>query len=86
MKERIFTPTGQTDCTVKAWLHDEDAKTHPAIIICPGGGYAMVSPREAEPVARLYFAAGFSTFILTYSVGENAKDLRPFLHLADTIA
>ena len=26
MKERIFTPTGQTDCTVKAWLHDEDAK------------------------------------------------------------
>ena len=86
MKERIFTPTGQTDCTVKAWLHDEDAKTHPAIIICPGGGYAMVSPREAEPVARLYFAAGFSTFILTYSVGENAKDLRPFLQLAATIA
>ena len=25
----------------------------PAVIVCPGGGYNMLSPREAEPVLTL---------------------------------
>lgn len=40
----------------------------PAMLICPGGGYAFVSDREAEPMALDYLSAGFNAFVLTYSV------------------
>ena len=26
----------------------------PAVVICPGGGYQFLSPREAEPVALVF--------------------------------
>lgn len=39
-----------------------------AVLICPGGGYGYLSPREAEPVALQFNAAGFHAFILRYSV------------------
>ena len=71
-----FIPEGTSDCNVKAWIHDQNGskeikqRIHPAVIVCPGGGYSMVSDREAEPVARAYFAAGYNTYILSYSVGK----------------
>lgn len=40
----------------------------PAVIVCPGGGYGNVSPREAEPIALRYTAVGFHAFVLDYSV------------------
>ena len=43
-------------------------KKRPAIIVCPGGGYGNTSPREAEPIALHYCAAGFHSFVLNYSV------------------
>ena len=43
-------------------------KTRPAVIVCPGGGYTGTSPREAEPIAMKYCAAGFHAFVLDYSV------------------
>ncbi|MCR4901308.1 MAG: alpha/beta hydrolase [Butyrivibrio sp.] len=39
----------------------------PLILICPGGGYAYTSDREAEPIALVFMAAGFNTAILRYS-------------------
>ncbi|MBR7112235.1 MAG: alpha/beta hydrolase [Clostridia bacterium] len=56
-----------------------------AVIVCPGGGYNHVSPREAEPVAAQFLAAGCAPFILNYGVGENAKDFRPLKTLARAI-
>ncbi len=53
-----------------------------AVIVCPGGGYNMLSDREAEPIATQFLAAGFATFILRYSVGEDAKDLNPLKQVA----
>ena len=53
-----------------------------AVIVCPGGGYNHVSPREAEPVAAQFLAAGYAPFILSYGVGENATDYRPLKQLA----
>ncbi len=44
----------------------------PAVLILPGGGYAMCSDREADPVAFLYLKAGYQAFILRYSVGKDA--------------
>lgn len=46
---------------------DADRK-RPMIVICPGGGYAFTSDREAEPVAIRMNAMGFHTCILRYSV------------------
>lgn len=39
----------------------------PFILICPGGGYFMVSKREADPIAFEYLAAGYHVGILYYS-------------------
>ncbi len=93
MKVFEFVPEGTQDCKVTAWLHgneafsEMDAYTYqrPAMIVCPGGGYTFKSAREAEPVAKQYFAAGYNTFILWYSVGEEAKDFKPLCQLASTI-
>ncbi|MBQ7924403.1 MAG: alpha/beta hydrolase [Clostridia bacterium] len=41
----------------------------PAVIVVPGGGYGMVSKREADPVALAFFARGFQVFVLTYTIG-----------------
>lgn len=38
----------------------------PAIVICPGGGYRMLSEREAEPVALHFLAEGFNCFVVWY--------------------
>lgn len=50
---------------------NEDTFVHrvlPAVIICPGGGYEFVSPREAAPVAQAFNAKGIHAFVLDYSV------------------
>ncbi|SDT40372.1 Acetyl esterase/lipase [Paenibacillaceae bacterium GAS479] len=39
-----------------------------AVIVCPGGGYAMRAAHEAGPVAEWYRSKGFHTFVLHYRV------------------
>ena len=39
----------------------------PCILICPGGGYAGCSEREAEPIALKFLNWGFNAFVLRYS-------------------
>ena len=48
----------------------EPDRIRPAILILPGGGYAMTSDREAEPVALQFLAKGFAAT----SVGD--EDIR----------
>lgn len=43
-------------------------KERPAMLVIPGGGYVIVSEREAEPVALKFFSQGFDAFILDYDV------------------
>ena len=46
----------------------------PAVIVVPGGGYAFVSKREAEPIAVAFLSRGFQAFVLDYEVaGENGE-------------
>lgn len=60
--------------TLTTYILDEEnimtSENHkrPAVIVCPGGGYACTSPREAEPIAMKYCAAGYHSFVLDYSV------------------
>lgn len=56
-------------------------KKRPAVIICPGGGYLYLSPREAEPVALAYAAQGIHAFVLHYSVGWEASGFAPLKEL-----
>lgn len=42
-------------------------ETRPLILICPGGGYAYTSDREAEPIALAFLAMGYHAAILRYS-------------------
>ena len=42
-----------------------------AVIICPGGAYRHLSPRESEPVARAFEAMGCKTSILRYTIRED---------------
>ncbi len=39
----------------------------PTIVVCPGGGYAYCSEREAEPIALKFLNWGFNAFVLNYS-------------------
>lgn len=68
--------SGQTvQASYTAYLIDnnpeEAEKKRKAIIICPGGGYSRLSPREAEPIALKYLAMGYHAFVLFYSVAPS---------------
>lgn len=50
-----------------------------AMLVLPGGGYAICSDREAEPVVKKYLAAGMNVFCLRYSCGEKAAGFMPLV-------
>ena len=72
-----FPVLGENDCdpVVDIYLQEDLAfaalgkqeQKRPCLIICPGGGYSMVCPKEAEPVALHFLPEGFQVFVLTYS-------------------
>jgi acetyl esterase/lipase len=43
-----------------------DDKPHACVIVCPGGGYWVHAPHEAEPVALWFNSLGISSFVLRY--------------------
>ena len=47
------------------------------VLICPGGGYSWLSPREGEPVAGRFNEAGWTVAVLTYAcfAGQPLGDL-----------
>ena len=70
-------------------LEDHDRlvahKTRPALIICAGGCYRHLSPREQDPVALAFSALGYQTFLLIYSTAEQASALRPLKEAAAAV-
>ena len=62
-----------------------DEWKRPAVIVVPGGGYGMVSKREAEPVAFAFLAKGFHVFILNYLVAPTARYPEQLLELACSV-
>lgn len=74
------------DATLTAYCvsNTKELKQAPrrAVIVCPGGGYSALSDRENEPIAMQYLAAGFATFVLRYSIKENASSYRPLREAA----
>ena len=55
------------------WLPELRAEVNenrilPAVLVLPGGGYAMTSAREKETVTMGFTSRGFAAFVLEYSV------------------
>lgn len=42
-------------------------ETRPMVLVCPGGGYAYTSDREADPLAMQFLAMGYHAAVLRYS-------------------
>lgn len=61
-------------------------RLRPAIIICPGGGYHRLSPRESEPVAIQMLALGYQVFILHYSVDDDSFYPKQLYQLARLVS
>lgn len=75
MRTETFVLNKDRNVTLTAYLQDVGGEfdrivKRPAMLVLPGGGYAMCSEREADPVAFQYIRAGYQTFVLRYSVGE----------------
>ncbi|QNK42546.1 alpha/beta hydrolase [Caproicibacter fermentans] len=54
----------------------------PAVVICPGGGYSWLSPRESGPVAEMFRQNGFHAFVLRYTVENPPLGFRPLRDLS----
>lgn len=65
-EEYEFPCAGNFVPNITAYLHTDD-QAHPAMLVVPGGGYAMVSPTEGEIVAKKFYHAGYQAFVLTYT-------------------
>lgn len=63
-----------------------NALRRPLVLVVPGGGYEHVSAREADPVALQFAAAGYHAAVLTYSVGEGARNYQPLRQLSAALA
>lgn len=79
--EKIHYPDNEK-VWMECYIQDSGLKLgqeqmRPAVVICPGGGYVYLSPREAEPVALAYAAKGIQAFVLHYSLGWDVKGFQP---------
>lgn len=83
-----FTSDGRVNmCTYIHDLLSEDFQIskRPAIIILPGGAYAFLSDREAEPAALTFLKEGFNTFVLNYSIGDYSEYPNPLEDVSKAI-
>lgn len=91
MEKIKFNLFDNSDAYVEGYIHSPITEMgkyrtdYPAVVVCPGGGYEMLSQREADPVAFKYLAAGYNVFILYYSVGSAAKDLAPLMEASEAL-
>lgn len=85
----IYLRPGEDDITLTTYVSNDEPELQmpprPAIVVIPGGGYRFTSDREAEPIAKMFMAAGFQAFILRYSVQEKALFPRPLVELSRAV-
>lgn len=67
--EDIITGIDGSEATFVRYVLDnseeiDPKRQRPSVLVIPGGGYAMTSDREAEPIAMQFLAAGCNAFVL----------------------
>ncbi len=89
LKEENYPVSGGT---LTAILADEpfDAPNpswkRPAVLVIPGGAYAMTSKREGEPIALDFLSRGFHAFILHYqTVNDGIQYPEQLLELVSAV-
>lgn len=50
-------------------------KKRPLVIVCPGGGYAFTSDREAEVIALKFNSIGLNSVVLWYTAYDQVKNI-----------
>ena len=87
--ETISLSSLDPNAALVTYLHEEDNDSprpvRGAVIVCPGGAYEILCPREGEPVAMSFFAAGFQAFVLRYSLGAYSADHAPAIEAASAV-
>ena len=87
--ETIFLRPEDEKVTLTTYISADEPELkmppRPATVVFPGGGYAFLSDREAEPIAKVFFAAGFQVFILRYSIAPKAVFPRPLVDASRAI-
>lgn len=88
IKQNLVTPLSD-QATLTSYIIDnspeiDEDRTRPAIVICPGGGFNIVSAREGEPIALQMLARGFQAFVLNYSLAP-ARFPTQLLELAEAV-
>lgn len=77
MKSETIVLNEERNVTLTVYTQEVEGEfgfgRRPAMLILPGGGYAMCSDREADPVAMAYLRAGYQTMILRYTVTPKGK-------------
>ena len=77
MKAQEIILNENRNVTLTAYIQEVDvefgfSKRH-AMVVIPGGGYAMCSDREADAVATAYLKAGYQAFVLRYTCTPKGK-------------
>jgi acetyl esterase/lipase len=62
-------------------LHFIDQEVRPFVLIAPGGGYQRTSPREADPVVKVFNDAGYHAGVIYYR-----ESLLTYPHTVDELA
>ena len=77
MKAKESSLDESRNVTMTAYIQEADGEfgfsKRPAMVVIPGGGYAMCSDREADPVAMAYLKAGYQAFVLRYTCTPKGK-------------
>lgn len=64
------------DCYIPSSIRESgevlESRKYPCLVICPGGGYGMVSEREGEPIALQFLSEGYRVFVVHYSVAPHS--------------
>ena len=89
LKEKYaFLQGGNLECILMDYPCDGEINPNwkrPAVVVVPGGGYAMVSKREGDPIAAEFFANGFQAFVLTYEVTPDVAYPEQLLELSASL-
>lgn len=71
--EKILLRNDDENVYMRSYIVDNPLKSpvkRPMVLICPGGSYTHLSPREAEPIALQFNAAGIHAAVVYYSVNK----------------
>ena len=69
LNKKIYFRQSDNTVYLESFLLENNffTKKRPTIVICPGGGYLQIAPREAEPISLKFNSYGFNCFVLHYS-------------------